>query len=254
MSAILKFPSSRFFDPCSADARIVVAVSSCLAGAPVRYDGASKELALLRDWSDAGVELRAICPELGAGLGVPRPPVQLIAADGSVRARGRDDATLDVTNALEDFAQRSVTELQREPALCGYVWKSRSPSCGLTSTPLFDAAGTALGVGRGLQARAISAALPWLVHIEDSVLPAPLVAARFLLQCRLIFDLRRAIAADPAVLPAWHRHFLSLWEHAGFAPSLAEYSARDDWKSYAVQLNRACENTEAEQLLGLFVQ
>jgi uncharacterized protein YbbK (DUF523 family) len=260
MFAIPIFDACRFFCANSAAGQLTIAASSCLTGAAVRYDGASKTLPLLLNWPQQLVRILPICPEVGAGLAVPRPPVQLVVSDRAPRARGRDLHALDVTNELERFAQSSIQQLANEPALCGYIWKSRSPSCGLNSTPLFSDQGAQIGVTSGIQAQLISTHMPWLAHIEESCLETPAIAARFLLQCRWVFDLRNALAQETQALPAWHRHYAFLWrllsQNLALRNSCAELqrlAELGDWQNYLATLHRAGENVEAEQLLGLFV-
>lgn len=55
-----------------------VGVSACLLGQPVRYDGQAKPHAWVRDVLARKAELVPLCPETGAGLPVPRPPVRLV--------------------------------------------------------------------------------------------------------------------------------------------------------------------------------
>ena len=52
-----------------------VAISHCLLGAPVRYDGGSKPVSEVMELA-AKVEVVRVCPETAAGLPVPRPPAE----------------------------------------------------------------------------------------------------------------------------------------------------------------------------------
>lgn len=216
------------FDECpflfahSATQRPLVAISACLTGAAVRYDGTDKYQPGLDGWLRDHIELLPICPELDAGLGVPRPPVQLVETPTGLRALGRDDRVLDVTDALRRSARARCDALQSLP-LCGYLWKSRSPSCGLHSTPLFDASGVERGTGSGLQAEAVAAALPWLAMAEEGVLQQQTAARRFLLGCRLVFDCLHAGNVDAVTVA---RHYQSLL--AGIEPAVLGLLLRRD--------------------------
>jgi uncharacterized protein YbbK (DUF523 family) len=114
-----------------------------------------------------GTEFRLlpICPEFEAGLGVPRPPVQLVGSGGHLRAVGRDDPALDVTSALEEFAQQKMSELG---SISGFVGKSRSPSCGHKTTPLFDLAGNRYANGSGIFIQMLLQHYP-LLPLEDEL-------------------------------------------------------------------------------------
>jgi uncharacterized protein YbbK (DUF523 family)/uncharacterized protein YbgA (DUF1722 family) len=98
-----------------------------------------------------------VCPEVGIGMGVPRPPIRLVGPVRAPRARGRDDATLDVTAELAAYGRRQAGRLDD---ISGYLFKSRSPSCGLTDVPVFT--GARSRPGRGIYAAAILARHPWL--------------------------------------------------------------------------------------------
>ena len=229
----------------------------------MRYDGQSKNLAALEQWPQHLVHLLPICPEVGAGMTVPRPPVQLVASDNlsTPRARGRDDHDLDVTAALQQFAHNSAQALAREPALCGYIWKSRSPSCGFESTPLFDMNGTQIDTTSGIQAHTIHSALPWLITAEETQLATSQHIAQFLLLCRLIFDARWASSNRAAYphnhspsLHRWHQHYRFLQDILSTADhnALENAAADGDWDNYLIALQSSCRRVEAERLLDLF--
>jgi len=144
--------------------RPVVAISSCLLGENVRYDGRNKQDSCIAQYFSAHVDWKPICPEVGAGLGVPRPAVQLVGDKDQLRALGVGNANLDVTDALIEYAQEMLQALHD---VNGYLFKCRSPSCGLTDTPLFDAEGLDSGYTSGIYARVITRALPDLPVIDE---------------------------------------------------------------------------------------
>ncbi len=242
------FRPARFCDPRSAAHRATVAVSACLAGEKVRYDGADKLLPchplLARE-----LNLIAICPEMGAGLGVPRPPVQLIDTGAQIAAIGRENAQLDVTAALQRFAENSFAQL-RERALCGYLWKSRSPSCGFGSTPIFDPAGVEFARGDGIQAACFRQRWPQLCHREETALDSALAASSFVLRCRIVFD----VLYTAATARELHRHYEFL--HNAFTePQAMELDAlrkTNDKNAYLTAFQQGCNQISDAMLLSLF--
>ncbi|NMO20837.1 DUF523 domain-containing protein [Pyxidicoccus fallax] len=111
----------------------VVLVSACLLGEACRYDGCSKGsekvLAALE-----GKEVVPVCPEVGSGLPVPRPPVELSGGTGvdvwTGRARALErEAGVDRT---EDFRRgaRLALEAARTFGATVALLKEKSPSCG----------------------------------------------------------------------------------------------------------------------------
>lgn len=102
-----------------------ILVSSCLLGEAVRYDGVVKGLehALLRRWVTEG-RVVSFCPEVAAGLPVPRAPVEL-QQDGYVRT----ELGVDLSEAFARGAEMALAVCQREGVVCALL-KERSPSCG----------------------------------------------------------------------------------------------------------------------------
>src|SRR5690625_6966554 len=125
-----------------------VAVSACLTGQAVRYDGGHRHQAELLDALADRLELLPLCPEFR--LGIPRPPVQrVLTRQGQWRVLGRGDPRLDVTEVLQRGGDEGPQRLHAPPGLSGWILKSRSPSCGAGSPPPHCPAGpqTALGGG-----------------------------------------------------------------------------------------------------------
>lgn len=219
----------------------VVAISACLNGEPVRYDGAAKSLQSTLDILSKHLELQPICPEVGAGLGVPRAPVQLVRSDsGTLRALGRDDSQLDVTDALTAFAERSLR--QSGDGLAGYIFKSRSPSCGLNSTAVFNSQGEQVDWGSGYQAHRFSSARPWIQCVEETQLASPAQCEHFILRCLVFNDVRSAARRESitrllehyadlvTLMPRQQRRLLTtpdpelFWQHFGRGLGLLPHS------------------------------
>lgn len=144
----------------------VVLVSACLLGEACRHDGGDKRsspvLAALE-----GKAVVPICPEAGAGLGVPRPPVELSGGDGaSVLAGG---ASARVVGSGEDrtgaflFGARLALEAAARFGATAAILKERSPSCG-SRTVHCDGA---LRQGEGVTAAALRKAGLAVVSDED---------------------------------------------------------------------------------------
>jgi len=151
--------------------RLLIGVSACLLGERVRYDGRDKRdpwiCARLADRFD----LEPICPEVAIGLGVPRPPIRLVAEAPGTRAERVDEPAVDVTEALAAYAGEVAQRLGG--VLAGYVFKSRSPSCGTGGVPRFSPAGEPAGDSAGIFAAALRARLPGLPVAEEAELSTP---------------------------------------------------------------------------------
>ena len=150
---------------------LILAVSSCLLGNPVRYDGRSKgDPAIIA----APCRLIPFCPECGCGMPVPRPPIhcrgdRLTTTDGQT----------DWSNRMEEFVRQETLRL-RQLGINGAILKSRSPSCGLTDTPQFDETGRPTGTGAGFFAARLHRLWPELPLIDEIAWNMPEKRAEFL--------------------------------------------------------------------------
>jgi len=146
----------------------VVAVSACLLGQPVRYDGSGKPDAFIMGELAASATIIPVCPEMAIGMGAPRPKIQVVFTPGGNRAVGVEHQEMDVTLALRGYARQFLRD---HPAISGMVLKSRSPSCGVGNTPLFDTTGEVVGLASGLFAATVMALRPALPVIDETTLP-----------------------------------------------------------------------------------
>lgn len=147
--------------------RPLVGVSQCLLGDAVRYDGQLKANTIVLKKLNNIFELVPVCPEVEAGLGVPRPPVQLTASIENPKLIGRDNSLLDITGLMQDYCKTRPAGLNH---LSGFIFKSRSPSCGLNSTPVFINEQCVTETGRGIFAKTLCKTYPNLPVIEDTEL------------------------------------------------------------------------------------
>jgi uncharacterized protein YbbK (DUF523 family) len=133
-----------------------VLISSCLLGMKTRYGGRDKKYDI--SFLPAGAEIIPFCPEVEAGLGIPREPIELVLqGDDCIRVLGRESRK-EFTEVLEMCCLKKIRELRKE-GVDYIVLKSRSPSCG-TETPLHDYEGNEIGVAQGIWARIIAEELP----------------------------------------------------------------------------------------------
>lgn len=143
-----------------------VGVSACLLGQPVRYDGRNKnckDLSLLAD----ECELVPVCPEVGMGLPVPRPPIEVWRGPDGLGLRQVDNKQHELAPAMCRWFERQQSVWQ---TLDGYVLKSRSPSCGVGSTPVFSADGRQVDTADGLFVTLLRTWYPNVVLVDEQAL------------------------------------------------------------------------------------
>lgn len=171
--------------PPRPDAPLTLGISDCLLGNEVRYDGSAARSSFPHAVLGSLYEFRGICPEVGIGMPVPRPPIRLVAREG-VRAVGVARGDLDYTDALSGFAEKTIPELGD---LAGYVLMKNSPSCGLFRVKVYpesdgQVSGAPARTGVGIFARALMALMPELPleetgRLNDEVLRENFVTRTF---------------------------------------------------------------------------
>jgi uncharacterized protein YbbK (DUF523 family) len=154
-------------------------------GINVRYDGSHKKHTKVAKLCNI-FECIAICPETNIGLGVPRAPLKMVKVNNSFHIRGRTNPNLDVTYSLQKFAKQ-VPHIHQD--ICGYVFKARSPSCGVGNTPWFDESGKEMGIANGIFSEQIKKTLPHLPIIEETQLEDPEGLDNFVAQVKSYSEL-----------------------------------------------------------------
>jgi len=147
------------------DEKIKLGVSACLLGEKVRYDGGHKLDAYLTETLGRFVDWVPVCPEVECGLPTPRESMHLSGdADSPRLVTVRSGA--DHTNRMTQWADKRLDALENE-GLCGFIFKSRSPSSGMRGIKIYSPEGMPISAkGVGIWARAFMERFP-LIPVED---------------------------------------------------------------------------------------
>lgn len=164
--------------------RPLIAVSSCILGQQVRYDAEIKHFPSLLAYINHHFETVSVCPEVEIGLSVPRPALQLMADPVQPQMVGRDDPGINITADMQRFCEQRPDSLHN---ICGYIFKSRSPSCGIHDVPLFDRDNHIIQYGSGLFALAISQHLLNIPIVDETELVTERQQQQFLQKVLNIF-------------------------------------------------------------------
>lgn len=116
--------------------KIRVGISRCLLGEKVRYDGQHKLDPYLRDVLGKFVEWLPVCPEVECGLPVPREAMRLVGNISSPRLLTTRTG-IDHTDKMLHWASGKIEELEKLE-LCGFVFKSKSPSSGMKNVKVYS--------------------------------------------------------------------------------------------------------------------
>jgi uncharacterized protein YbgA (DUF1722 family)/uncharacterized protein YbbK (DUF523 family) len=214
-----------------------ILVSECLLGRPVRYDGGHKLDPTLLETLGPHVEWVPVCPEVGCGLPVPRPPMMLAGDPGAPRLVETVSGA-DHTGRMLDFVTRWLESAGDGPD--AFVCKRASPSCGKA------------GPGPGLFTQAFMARFPLVPVEEEGRLHDPVARAMFV---ERLFTLRRyrellAGGRTRGRLVSFHAdhkylllsHGRTFYEEGGRLVAQAKTSAADDpFTRYGELLQRAMD-------------
>ncbi|MFJ2328961.1 MULTISPECIES: DUF523 and DUF1722 domain-containing protein [unclassified Pseudomonas] len=177
-------------DPCVAKPKI--AISACLLGAEVRYNGGHKESRLCSRTLTEHFDFVPVCPEVAIGLGIPREPIRLVGDPEHPEAIGTVNPAINVTRPLAEYGEKMAAELDD---ICGYIFMQQSPSCGLERVKVYHANGAPVnGGGRGIYAQAFCARHPDLPVEEAGRLNDPVLRENFITRVFAYSEWQQVIA------------------------------------------------------------
>lgn len=195
--------------------KIRLGISSCLLGEKVRYDGGHKLDHFITETLGQFVEFVPVCPEVECGLGIPREAMHLSSSPEGPRLV-TIRTQVDHTERMRAWAQKRVVELEQED-LCGFIFKSDSPSSGMERVKIYSGKGMADKTGVGLFAQEFMQHFPLLPVEEEGRLHDPGLRENFL---ESLFTMKRwretrALGTKRGHLVDFHtRHKLLIMSHS----------------------------------------
>lgn len=200
--------------PASQSTAIPVGISACLTGEEVRYNGGHKRSRYCLDVLGERFHFETFCPELEAGLGVPREPIRLVGRSGEVpRVRGTRTTDWDVTERIERVGAAFV---QAHRHLRGFILMKGSPSCGLERVKVYHENGMPSHVDSGAFVRVLREHFPELPLEEEARLNDPGLRENFITRVYALDDWKRQVEPAPshhALLQFHSRQKLLLMAH-----------------------------------------
>lgn len=135
-----------------------ILVSACLLGENCKYNGGNNYSSAVAE-SVKDKEVLTICPEMMAGMGCPRTPIEIV--DGVVMDRKGNN----VDAAMREAVERAMELIRKEEIQCA-ILQSRSPTCGVNQ--IYDGSFSGkLVSGSGLFAQALKDAGYRVMDAED---------------------------------------------------------------------------------------
>jgi uncharacterized protein YbbK (DUF523 family) len=100
-----------------------ILVSACLLGENCKYNGGNNYSPVVAEFvKDKNV--LSICPEMMAGMGCPRTPIEIV--DGVLMDRNGNNVDV----AMREAVAKAMEMIRKEEIQCA-ILQSRSPTCGV---------------------------------------------------------------------------------------------------------------------------
>ncbi len=144
---------------------VKIGISQCLLGEKVRYDGNHSHDRFLTQTLGLFVDYLPVCPEVECGMPTPREAVRLVG-DPECPRLVTQKTGIDKTQQMNTWIKTRLKELEKED-LCGFIFKSKSPSSGLYRIRVYGDDGKVRKTGTGLFAGAFTRHFP-RVPVEEA--------------------------------------------------------------------------------------
>lgn len=141
-----------------------VAVSGCLIGQKVRYNGAAKTHQWVNDYLLPNVDVDSFCPELSMGLGTPRESLRIITKDNKHLRLIGNESGIDFTESMLNTSEKIIERLP--PDLDAVILMSKSPSCGPENVKVYDKNNSPFSNGEGFFSREVRRKLQDVIVID----------------------------------------------------------------------------------------
>lgn len=186
---------------------IPVGISSCLMGDEVRFNGGHCHSSLCTQHFSSVFNYQKFCPEVAAGLGIPRPVLRLVG-DPNTPALVFTDHQDQILN--KSFKQASAAWLDQCAEWDGYILMKNSPSCGMERVKVYAESGQPLAQkGRGIFTAELMKRYPLLPVEEEGRLNDPRLRENFILRVFAHHYFRYEVLANmnPHALLQFHSRY-----------------------------------------------
>jgi uncharacterized protein YbgA (DUF1722 family)/uncharacterized protein YbbK (DUF523 family) len=194
VGAAFESPGGKRYTSAMSDERIPLGISTCLLGENVRYNGGHKLDRYLKDTLGRFVRWIPVCPEVECGLGVPRESMRLVGDTAEPRLMTTKTG-IDHTERMQRWADDRLARIT-EDDMCGFVFKSASPSSGLHGVRVYNDKGIPSRRGVGMFARAFTRRFPLLPVEDDGRLNDPGIRENFIERVFVYWRWRQFVRAD----------------------------------------------------------
>jgi uncharacterized protein YbbK (DUF523 family) len=142
-----------------------IAISACLLGHKVRYDGAHQENKIIIQRLADRFNIIAVCPEVEIGLDVPRDKIELHQQGKKIHLLTSIYPVTDLTEQMSAYVQLFLNSHK----IFGMILKDKSPSCGVANCKQWNEAGEMQRNGTGIFAATLIKLKPDLPMLQSNL-------------------------------------------------------------------------------------
>ena len=167
--------------------KLRLGISTCLLGEKVRYDGGHKLDAWIKNTLGQFTTFVPVCPEFECGMSIPRPAMHLEGTKENPQLI-QTHSKLNLTKQMKNWIKLQIKKLKSQD-LDGYIFKTKSPSCGLNKIKIFSPSNKLISAaGVGLFAKQFTKSFPFIPVTDEEKLHNPKYREHFI---ELIFIMKR---------------------------------------------------------------
>lgn len=175
----------------------ILGVSKCLEFDNCRYDGKMIANDFVRKLKDH-VDFVPVCPEMGIGLGNPRPPIRLVKIGGEKNLY-QPSSDENLTQKMNEFSKEFLDNLK---VLDGFILKHSSPTCGVRNVKLYHKIGKAVGYDQtnGIFTEMVLKKFPYIIVEDEARLRNPVLRDSFLTRVYTMTRLREVLESKDSLI------------------------------------------------------
>lgn len=156
-----------------------IAVSGCLLGQSIRFDKQHKRDSFIMDELSVYAELISFCPEHLA-FGSPRPSIRMVKVEENLNIISNKTGD-NLTAALLEKSNQELEKIKSEN-IRAIIFKSKSPTCGLMSSKVYQTNGYVEAKDDGVFAALCKKEFGYLPMEEEGRLCDPWLRENFVMQ------------------------------------------------------------------------
>ena len=175
----------------------ILGVSKCLEFENCRYDGKMVGNDFVRKLK-GHADFVPVCPEMGIGLGSPRPPIRLVKIGGEKNLYQPSNGE-NLTQKMNDFSKEFLDNLK---VLDGFILKHSSPTCGVRNVKLYHKIGKEVGYDQtnGIFTEMVLKKFPYIIVEDEARLRNPVLRDSFLTRVFTMTRLRQSVISKDSLI------------------------------------------------------